>query len=69
MQRVQDTDLAELIKANIEREIAAIPKATLEIVMKNADKEHIRKIGEHRWHKCIVSERDYFEGDNIHIDK
>jgi len=22
-----------------------------------------------RWHICIVSEGDYFEGDNINIDK
>jgi len=22
-----------------------------------------------RWHKCIVSKGDYFEGDNINIDK
>lgn len=21
-----------------------------------------------RWHKCIASEEDYFEGDKIHVD-
>jgi hypothetical protein len=21
------------------------------------------------WHKCIVSNRDYFEGDNINVDE
>ena len=24
---------------------------------------------EKRWHKCIISEGDYFEGDNIDIDE
>jgi hypothetical protein len=22
-----------------------------------------------RWHKCIVSNEDYFEGDNINVDE
>jgi hypothetical protein len=22
-----------------------------------------------RWHKCIVSNGDYFEGDNINVDE
>jgi hypothetical protein len=38
----------------------AIPKIEFEKCFKDWQK---------RWHKCIVSNGDYFEGDNIIVDE
>ena len=49
----------EAIKTNSQRELKAIPLAAYERCME----EWVR-----RYHSCIVSNGDYFEGDKINID-
>jgi hypothetical protein len=41
-------------------ELKAIPKMEVEKCFKDWQK---------RWHKCIVSNGDYFEGNNINVDE
>ncbi|KYN16157.1 hypothetical protein ALC57_11589 [Trachymyrmex cornetzi] len=50
----------EEIKAASLEELKAIPKSAFQKCFDDWKK---------RWHKCIVSERDYFEGDNIILDE
>lgn len=51
--------IEEIKTASLE-ELKAIPKSAYEKCFDD---------WKNRWHKCIVSEGDYFEGDNINIDK
>jgi hypothetical protein len=48
------------IKSASLNELKAIPKIEFEKCFKDWQK---------RWHKCIVSNRDYFEGDKINVDE
>ena len=48
----------EEIKTESLRELKDIPKSAYQKCFKDWKK---------RWHKCIISEGDYFEGDNIEI--
>ena len=48
------------IKSALLKELKAIPKIEFEKCFENWKK---------RWHKCIISNRDYFEGDNINVDE
>ncbi|KYN09354.1 hypothetical protein ALC57_18530, partial [Trachymyrmex cornetzi] len=50
----------EEIKAASLEELKAIPKSAFQKCFDDWKK---------RWHKCIVSEGDYFEGDNIILDE
>ncbi|KYN15202.1 hypothetical protein ALC57_12577 [Trachymyrmex cornetzi] len=50
----------EKIKAASLEELKAIPKSAFQKCFDDWKK---------RWHKCIVSEGDYFEGDNINLDE
>ena len=50
----------EQIKTASLEELKAIPKSAYEKCFEDWKK---------RWHKCIVSEGDYFQGDNINIDE
>jgi histone-lysine N-methyltransferase SETMAR len=50
----------EEIKAASLEELRAIPKSAFQKCFDDWKK---------RWHKCIVSEGDYFEGDNIILDE
>ncbi|KYN39393.1 hypothetical protein ALC56_06212 [Trachymyrmex septentrionalis] len=50
----------EQIKAASLEELKAIPKSAFQKCFDDWKK---------RWHKCIVSEGDYFEGDNIILDE
>ena len=42
------------------KELKAIPKIEFEKCFKDWKK---------RWHKCIISNGEYFEGDNINVDE
>ena len=42
------------------KELKAIPKIEFEKCFEDWKK---------RWHKCIISHGDYFEGDNINVDE
>ena len=48
----------EEIKAESLRELKDIPKSAYKKYFEDWKK---------RWHKCIISEEDYFKGDNIEI--
>ena len=48
----------EEIKTEWLRELKDIPKSAYQKCFEDWKKH---------WHKCIISERDYFEGDNIEI--
>ena len=48
------------IKSASLKELQAIPKIEFEKCFKDCKK---------RWHKCIISNGDYFEGDNIDVDE
>ncbi|KYN14915.1 hypothetical protein ALC57_12869, partial [Trachymyrmex cornetzi] len=50
----------EEIKAASLEELKAIPKSAFQKCFDDWKK---------RWHKCIVSQGDYFEGDNIILDE
>lgn len=50
----------EAIKENSKRELKAIPKEAYEKCYKDWKK---------RWHMCIASDGDYFEGDKINIEE
>ncbi|KYN22666.1 hypothetical protein ALC57_04927 [Trachymyrmex cornetzi] len=50
----------EEIKATSLEELKAIPKSAFQKCFDDWKK---------RWHKCIVSEGDYFEGDNISLNE
>ena len=49
-------------------EIKTVLLEELKTIPKSADQKCF-KDWKKRWHKCIISEGDYFEGDNIDIDK
>ena len=49
-------DTIEEIKTRLLRELKDIPKSVYQKCFEDWKK---------RWHKCIISEGDYFEGDNI----
>ena len=53
------TTIEEIKTASLE-ELKSIPKSAYEQCFEDWKK---------RWHQCIVSEGDYFEGDNINIDE
>ena len=48
------------IKSASLKELKAIPKIEFEKCYADWKK---------RWHKCIMSNKDYFEGDNINVDE
>ena len=48
------------IKSASLKELKAIPKIEFEKYFENWKK---------RWHKCIISNGDYFEGENINVDE
>ena len=50
----------EEIKEKSKQELLAIPKSAFQKCFEDWKK---------RWHKCIISEGDYFEGDKIVIDE
>ena len=50
----------EEIKEKPKQELLAIPESALQKCFEDWKK---------RWHKCTISERGYFEGDKIFIDK
>ena len=50
----------EEIKSESLRDLRDIPKSAYQKCFEDWKK---------RWHKCIISEGDYFEGDNIEIHK
>ena len=50
----------EEIKTESLRELKDIPKSAYQKCFEDSKK---------RWHKCIISEGDYFDGDNIEIHK
>ena len=50
----------EEIKENLKQDLLAIPKSAF---------QKCSRFGKKRWHKCIISEGGYFEGDKIVIDK
>ena len=50
----------ELIKEKSEQELLAIPKDAFQKCFADWTK---------RWHKCIISEKDYFEADKVINDK
>ena len=50
----------EEIKENSQQELLAIPNSTFQNCFEEWKKS---------WHKCIISEGGYFEGDKIVIDK
>lgn len=53
------TSIYEIKSASL-RELNAIPKIEFQKCFGDWKK---------RWHKCIISNGDYFEGDNIHVDE
>ena len=53
-------DTIEVIQAESKKALKAIP----EIEFNNCFDDWKK-----RWHKCIISGRDYFEGDEIDLDK
>lgn len=53
-------DNIDEIKAESLKELKAIPKSEFQKCFQDLKK---------RWHKCIISEGDYFEGDNINVDE
>ena len=48
------------IKSGSLKDLKAIPKIEFEKCFEDWKK---------RWHKCIISNGDYFEGDNINVDE
>ena len=58
--KTEDSATIEEIKEKSKQELLAIPKSAFQKCFKDWKK---------RWHKCILSEKDYFEGDKIVIDK
>ena len=50
----------EVIKEKSKKKLLAIPKSAFQNCFEDWKK---------RWHKCIISEGGYFEGDKIVIDK
>ena len=48
------------IKSASLKELKAIPKIEFDKCFEDSKK---------RWHKCIISNGDYFEGDNINVDE
>ena len=50
----------EEIKEKSKQELLALPKSAFQKCFEDWKK---------RWHKCIISEGDYFEGDKIVIDE
>ena len=50
----------EEIKTALLDELKTIPKSAYQKCFEDWKK---------RWHKCIIFEGDYFEGDNIDIDE
>jgi len=62
LQNLGELQQIRLLKHSAEslKKLKAIPKTVYEKCFKDWKK---------RWHKCIISDGDYFEGDNINIDE
>ena len=54
----RSTAIVDIKSASLKK--LAIPKIELEKCFEDWKK---------RWHKCIISNGDYFEGDNINVDE
>ena len=53
------TAIDDITRASL-KALKAIPKIEFEKCFEN---------GKKRWHKCIISNGDYFKGDNFNLDK
>ena len=53
------TDIDDIKSASL-KELKALPKIEFKKCFEDWKK---------RWHKCIISNGDYFEGDNINVDE